>query len=64
MADKMLSGGDRADLAEPLIHMEKSASSTRCGLPTYEPPINLGVLTVDPTKVTCPACKPKKYWQG
>ena len=46
-----------------LIHKTKSASATVCGLPTYEPPINLGVLTTDPTEVTCPACKPKKYWQ-
>jgi hypothetical protein len=46
----------------PLIHMEKSASATACGLPTYKPPIHLGVLTVDTTKVTCPDCQPKKYW--
>jgi hypothetical protein len=43
----------------PLIHMERSASATVCGLPTYEPPIHLGVLTVDVTRVTCPACLPR-----
>jgi len=55
----------RSDVPEPtpLIHMEKSASATVCGLPTYQPPIHLGVLTVDPAEVTCPACQPKHYWQ-
>lgn len=48
-----------ANEAAPLIHLSKTASSTACGLPTYRPPVNLGVLTVDLAKVTCPACRPK-----
>ena len=47
-----------------LTHMEISASAVRCGAPVGPPSgLNLGQMTVSPREVTCPACKPRKYWQ-
>lgn len=62
-----LAPANEAAPAERVIHMEKSASATRCGLATYygnESGLTMSDTTVDPAKVTCPACKPRKYWQG
>ena len=53
---------DCALIAAP-VHYSETASKTTCGLPTWKPPVHLGVLTTDPAKVTCPDCKPRKYWQ-
>jgi hypothetical protein len=48
-----------------LIHMEISASAVRCGAPVGPPGgLNLGQMTASPREVTCPACKPRKYWEG
>jgi hypothetical protein len=61
--DRALHPQAAAPVPPRVIHLTVSASKTRCGLDTWAPGINASVLTVDPAKVTCPDCQPKKYWQ-